>query len=100
MADQAPAAPLTVTAAGSAIKLPAVKLQPLTDAANQAALAQVREGYSNKVAIGANTAGGGTGYVKGSIAKDRLAAAGYLSVNRQQGWAAGGELSWDLRPKP
>lgn len=91
--------PLTVAVPGGQIALPPIKLQPITDSANAAALASVREGYSNRVAIGANTAAGGSLYLKGSVVRDRLTASGYLTASRQQGVAAGGELSWDLRPR-
>jgi hypothetical protein len=81
------------------IKLPAIRLTPITDQANADILAQVREGYSNKVALGASSAGGGTGYVKGSISKDHLAASGYVSYARATGAALGGEVVLTLGEK-
>lgn len=79
-----------------AVVLPAIRLQPLTDAAHAQALAAVREGYSNKIGIGASTVNRGTAFLKGSVTRGRLQASGYVTASRAQGIAGGGEVTWDL----
>ena len=77
----------------TAVKL---KLAPLSQQANDAAIKAVREGYSNKVGFKASTAG--SGQIFSSLSRGQLEASGYLGASRR-GLEAGVEVTWDLKPK-
>lgn len=94
-----PPAPVALAVAGQPIQLPAIKLAPITDSANAAAIDAVRRDYADRVAVGLSSVGGGGAYLKGAAHRGQLEAAGYIGWKRNAGVEFGGELSFDLRKK-
>lgn len=84
---------------GSEIRIPLPALAPIGQQAVDETIRQVREGYSNKVGARVSTAAGGQAQAFLSVQRGKLAAAGYAGWTRAAGVSAGGEVTWDLRPK-
>ena len=84
---------------GPKLVIPMPGAAAYTSAEDAAALARIRQGYSNKAGVRASTAGGGTVEVFADVHRGRLTGTGYSNVSRSKGLAAGGELTFDLTPR-
>jgi len=99
-----PAAPAASPAAltsplGASLRVPLPGLTPITDQAVATELQRIKAGYSSKVGVRASTADHGTIGVFGNLEHGRLSGTGYSTWKRDQGLAAGAEVTFDLRPK-
>jgi len=84
------------TAPGPRLVIPLPGAAVFTEAANDAALARIRAGYSNKAGLKVSIADGGTitGFV--DLERGPITATGYSTWRRKTGLEAGAEITLDL----